>query len=365
MKIKILLLVLFIFASAFFIVSCGDEYDTPEGMQLIGGGEDKGYYFFAPEEWTSGRSMNGIDYVYVSRVDTTSVSFTEISPSSFNKLDTTKSDEDFFFDDYFEISKAEFPEGTAFGEKNGEPCLLGSGDTKADRAEKYTFNYISEDAYTGGNHKVAFMQILASHEGRFYVLTYSATLEKKTEDVTTYDYYLEKLQTVIDNIRFVEKKASEETKKEYPADFDGDILISDEELAGFTLYAPKDFEVDYSSAIVSATHQDGSNITMTKATATGTTINKYWEFRKTELDFYVDNITDITAPTEIALSNAKNAAMYEYTYEYNGKKFHVYQVCAVAGGLFADGYMFTYTALEENYSLHFDDITRILEKVEF
>ncbi len=365
MKIKVLLAILLIFTSAFFIVSCGDEYETPEGMQFIGGGEEKGYYFFAPEEWTRGESMNGIDYVYVSRVDTTSVSFTEISPSTFNKLDTTKSDEAFFFEDYFEMSKAEFPDSTVYGEKNGEACLIGSGDTKADKAQKYTFNYIHEDAYTGGNQKVAFMQILASHEGRFYIFTYAATLEKKTDELTTYDYYLEKLQTVIDNIRFTEKKNIEETKKEYQKDADGDVLISDEKLAGFTLYAPKDFEIDYSSAIVSATHADGSNITMTKATATGTTINKYWEFRKTEFSFYVDNITDITVPTEITLSGAKNAAMYEYTYEYNGKKFHVYQVCAVSGGLFADGYMFTYTALEENYSLHFDDIARILEKVEF
>ena len=364
MKTKTLLITLLIICLS-LLVGCGDEYNTPEGMQFIGGGEEKGYYFFAPEEWTRGESMNEIDYVYASRVDTTSVSFTEIDPATFNKIDTTKSDEEFFFNDYFDRTKAEFPEDTFFGEKNGEACLFGSGDTKADRAQKYTYNYLYNDAYTGGNQRVAFMQILASHNGRYYIFTYAATLEEKSEGVTTFDYYLEKLQTIIDNFRFTEKKDAENEKVEYEKDGDGDILISNRKLAGFTLYAPSDFSVDYSSAIVSATHSDGSNITMTKATATGTTIENYWKFRKDELSYYVENITDVKEPTEITLSNAKNAAYCEYTYEYNGKTFHVYQVCAVTDKLFADGYMFTYTALEENYSLHLEDINRILDKVKF
>ena len=81
---------------------------------------------------------------------------------------------------------------------------------------------------------------------------------------------------------------------------------------------------------------------------------------------YVNNITDIgTNPHEIEFANAKNAAACEYTYEYNGKTFHVYQIFAVTGGVAPKGYIFTYTALEENYSLHLDAINRIIEKVEF
>ena len=197
-------------------------------------------------------------------------------------------------------------------------------------------------------------------------MTYAASLEEKSEDVTYYDYYLEKLQTIIDNIRFTEKSEDTDGKAEYPKDTDGDILASNKDLAGFTLYVPSDFTVDYSSAIVSATADDGGNITMTKATATGTTIERYWEFRKKELSYYVTDITDLTEnPHEIEFSNAKNAAACEYTYVYGGKTFHVYQIFAVSGGLIQDGYIFTYTALEDNYSLHFDDITRILEKVKF
>ncbi len=348
------------------LIGCGDEYDTPDGMQFIGGGEDKGYYFFAPEEWTRGEEMNGMSYVYVSRVDTTSISFIEIAPETFIKPDPAKSDKDFFLEDYFNTTKAEFPDSTVFGEKNGEKCLLGSGETKAEEAVKYTYNYLYEDAYSDTDRRMAFMQILAAHKGRYYIFTYAATLEEKSDGVTTYDYYLEKLKSVIDNFRFTETGEPADKTPEYTRDSEGDILASDHELSGFTLYVPSDFEVDFSSAVVSATHSDGSNITVAKATATGTTINKYWEFRKKELLLYVDSVTDIgTNPHEIEFADTKNAAACEYTYEYMGKTFHTYQIFAVTGGLFQKGYIFTYTALEDNYSLHFEDISRILEKVKF
>ena len=358
--------------SVALLASCGDEHNTPEGMQLVCGGEDKGYYFFAPEEWTVGKEMNGVNYAYVSRVNTTSVSFIEIDPKSFVKPDPAKSDEAFFLEDYFNTTKSEFPDSTKFGEKNGEKCLLGTGDTAAKKAVKYTYNYIVKSGYSEVEQRVAFMQIFASHGGRFYILTYAASLEERSEGVTVYDHYLENFQSIIDNFRFTAKAETEEIKKEYAKDSDGDILASDEKLAGFNLYVPSDFTVDYSSAIVSATHSDGSNITMTKATATGVNLREYWEFRKSELSNYVDSITELTEKgiAEITISNADDAAVCEYTYVYNKKTFHVYQIYFIAGGIIgsnlgAKGYIFTYTATEDNYSLHFDDINRILEKIEF
>ena len=269
---KKIILILITILTLSLLSSCGDSYETPEGMQFIGGGEDRGYFFFAPEEWTKGQELFGVHYVYASRVDTTSVSFAEIDPASFNKPDPAVSDKDFFLSNYFDALKSEFPDSTKFGDNNGEAILLGSGETKAESAVKYTYSYLVNDAYTDSDQRVAFMQILATHGGRFYIMTYAASLEEKSEDVTYYDYYLEKLQTIIDNMRFTEKSGAAAPSIEYTSDKDGDILASDEDLAGFTLYVPSDFKVDYSSAIVSATADDGSNITMTKATATGTTI---------------------------------------------------------------------------------------------
>lgn len=339
--------------SLLLLCGCGDEIDVPDEMQLVGGGAEDGYYFFAPEEWTVS-NIGEVDAVYVSRVDTSSVTFVKVDPASFAKPDPTVSDEDFFFGSYFELSKSEFPSDTEFF-TNAEATLLGSGETKADRAIKYTYSY------TYAEHKFGFMQILASHGTSFYILTYSAPMEERSEGVTNYDFYLEKLGQVIDNFRFVD--AVEGTPKEEPvSDEDGDVLISDPKLCGFSLSVPSGFERDFASAIVSASAEDGSNITMTKTTAGGMKVNEYFELRKTELSKIVGEITVVNTVNKTALGNSENAAAYEYTYEYGGKSFHVYQIFAVVG---RSGYVFTYTAREDSYAKHFEDVTRIIGKVVF
>ena len=368
-KMKKTLLLLLLIASSLLLFGCGEDVSIPEGMQLIDGGEDKGYYFFAPEEWTSGGNMGGIAYVYASRVDTTSLSFTEIDPKTFVKPDPTKSDKDFFLEDYFNSLKSEFPDTTEFGEKNGEKCLLGSAETKADEARKYTYNYIYKDNYSESetSYRIAFMQILAVHNESYYILTYASSLAEKSEGVTTYDYHLENLTSVIDNFVFLdEKKPAEEERKEYAKDSDGYLLVSDKDLCGFDLYVPESFNVDYSSAIVSVSAEDGSNVTVTKAVKTGTTIMNYWIARKKALSNHVESITDLKEnPVEIKFSNAQNSVVCEYTYVYNGTTFRVYQIFAVAGGLIQDGYVFTYTAEIDNYDLHIDEVLRMTEKIKF
>ena len=70
-----------IFLSLISLTSCGDDKDeTPEGMQLVYGGKNAGYYFYAPEEWTVS-NIGAIKSAYVSRLDTTSVSFCEVTES--------------------------------------------------------------------------------------------------------------------------------------------------------------------------------------------------------------------------------------------------------------------------------------------
>ena len=336
-------------------------------MKIIDGSESDGYIFFAPEEWTKAEKLENVAYAYVSITNKTSVSFTEIEKSAVASLnpDPDTSDEKFFLNGYFNSMKAEFPESTEWGDKCGESVLLGSGATKADAAVKYTYNYLYEDARSDSNQRIGFVQILATHNGRFYILTYCSPLDDKG-DTTTYDFYLDKFNEIVDNFKFYKGEEKTPEKKDYTKDAEGDILASDKKLAGFDLYVPESFEIEYSSAIISATHEDGSNITMTKATATGTTIKDYWAFRKKQLELYVTSVNDIgTNPTAIEISNASDAAMCEYTYVYGGKTFHVYQVFFVGGGLIKNGYIFTYTALDDNYSSHIADINRILAKVKF
>lgn len=372
-KITVLFLLIL---SILALVSCG-EAEAPEGMQLVYGSEEDGYYFYSPEGWNIS-NLEGVKAAYVSKVNTTSVSFTQVEVEAPDGI----SAEEYFFTSYFYDNFSEFPKGTDVTVK-GEKTTFGVEGGKADRAIKYVYNY----EYDG--HRFGFIQTLMTKHGRFYICTYRATFDMYNDEVTYYEKYTEKYLMVENNFKFTEKLGASEDKKktEYTKDRDGYILISDSELSGFDLYVPESFKVDYSSAAVKASHADGSNIMMTETAATNLSIDMYWKQRKEELSGIVTNLTAIKEiPTErIAegeegyeeyqkqlaeskiynFGNADAAFACEYTYTYNGNTYHVYQVFAIDSTFMGSGYTFTFTAREENYEKHIESITKMLEKVKF
>ncbi len=351
---KILALILLI-ASLLTCISCGGGDDTPAGMQLAHGSDDSGYYFYVPEEWTIS-NLGKISAAYASTVDSSSVSYTE----------------------------RQMPEGTV--EEFFEESLLEFQNSKITpkvivKNEKYTFGnaesaykYVYDVEYSG--HKFRVMQVFSKFEGRFGIFTFTALNENLSSgEVTQFDYYKEKITSVTENFKFV-KKSGLTSEDVYEKDSDGYLLVSDKDIAGFSLYVPGGFTPDYASGIVSATANDGANITISKATATGVFVDKYWENREKELSAFVKNLTPIKGAdgkelinVPATIGNITHAFSYEYTYEFNGETYHVYQVLGITTmffDLFAkDGFVFTYTAKEGAYEAHLDEIKKVLSKVEF
>ncbi len=368
-KIAIILLTVTVLSSMLILSSCSKKSDVPSGMQLVAGGKSEGYYFYAPEEWTVS-NVGEIKSAYASRVDTSSVSFCEIDAAKMAPVGINPAD--YFFNSYFESGLSEFPEGAKLEvTKSGEEALFGKEKEAADRAVKYTYNM----EYT--EHKFGFMQILLEKNGRFFVFTYCALLETRTDNKTYYDFYLEKVQSVIDEFRFVEADGGTDEKLEYKRDEDGYLLVTDKDYAGFEFYIPEVFGLDYASAVVSATHEDGSNINMSESMMTATmSIDAYLKYRHEELSEFVTELTIIPSPdakegqiaAPVKFGNADAAWSCEYTFIYNGEKYHVFQVYAVNRpplSLNGEGFVFTYTAKEANYTLHSEEIDSIIEKVKF
>ena len=125
---------------------------------------------------------------------------------------------------------------------------------------------------------------------------------------------------------------------------------------------------------------------MTKATAVGSYSSVYFQRRLEELaemgatDVTVieraksdDTLTKDPLPSklgqlpEAGYNTEFNYAFdIEYTYIFDGVKYHVYQVIGVKGNLLtADGFVFTYTATEENYASHLDTVKAMRDKVNF
>ena len=327
--------------SVLSITSCKKNDGTPDGMQLVRGGEDVGYNFWGPEEWVVSNFGN-ISCTYASKVDMSSMTFTETE-----KPEGT-------VQEYFESEKTKFPYEISVS-VDGKNCTFGN----AKDAVKYVYSYTYKDfSYTC-------MQIFVSHADRFYIFTYTASNAKRnTSDESYYDFYLEKVTAVIEAFEFTQKTEGEAQKTEYERDLDGYILISDKTLSGFRMYVPDSFKPDYSSALVSATHSDGTNITMSQTTYSGGTSIDYWNVRKQNINAFANNtVEEIQVGVQIEIKGVKWALAYEYTYEFEGEKYHVYQVQIVADA--TNGYVFTYTATEENYEAHLSEMNRVLEKIKY
>jgi len=373
-------LIALIIISIFALASCKDTGDVPEGMQLVGGGEGKGYYFYAPEEWTV-TSLGGIDAAYVSNVNTTSVTFTEIDADTLEYDENTSTLKDYFLYEYFNQTKGEFPTEPTVT-KSAEVRQLGTGEHKAEAATMYAYKY----AYDGVTY--GFMQYFAVNGGRCYVLTYSAILDViEGYERSRYDEYLEMFTKIVENMRFTSEKANERTEGDGTAE--EFRLVSDKRLCGFEFYAHKDFALDYASGIVSVRANDGSTVSLAEATGTGTTVADYMLNREKELSAIVTNFTWITplaeketldggkvmapegVPTKLGNLPKRESAYnyslaFEYTYEYNGDTYHVYQIAASDYFLLSgEGYVFTYTAKEENYAEHLDEVYAMIERVVF
>lgn len=328
-----------ILATALTLVSCGGKSDIPEGMQLVLGGEKYGYYMYAPEEWTVS-NIGEIASAHASSVDTSSISYVETAlPEG-----TVK--------EYFEKSKAEFTFDISIV-TDGEATTFGN----AESAVMYVYDYEYSE------HKFRTMQVFVEFEGRFGIFTYTSTRENMTLlEKTQYDYYLTKINDVMKNFKFVTKKGSPDKPVFTEKDADGYILSSDVSLCGIALYLPESFAPEYSSGIITARASDGSSVTVSRATSTGVNVKTYWETRMKELEKLFGEVTLIEEVKSMKIGNSKNAVSYEYTYVHNGITYHVYQVLAITT---FNGYVFTYTAADENYGSHTEEIRKISEKISF
>ena len=326
------------------MISCEKNDGVPEGLQVVDESKDGGYIFYGPEGWTVSNRA-GVSACYVSPVNNTSITFTEA------KMPEVPLNE------YFRESFSAAPYDITLL-KEGESCNFGN----AKEAYKYVYTY-SVDKY-----ELACMQILVRNDGRFYIFTYSS-YGKVEDESSDYRTYLEAVQLATDNFKFTEVGGGESA--EYPVGEDGYMLVSDKDVCGFELYVPEGLTVVDSSALATVKLSDGANISLTKATGTGVSIADYWNNRRDELELYVDAITEIAinqvngeGEAEIILGNLDRAkvAAYEYTYEFGGKAYHVYQVMGVDSW---NGYVFTYTAQESEYGEHLDTVRDILGRVKF
>ena len=350
---KLILLILSLLTAMSFLVSCQDD-DIPEGLQIVEVSKEHGFTFYAPENWIIINASTGTDKaVWGAKMSSANNISITLAKSAMPEGDITE---------YFRESTKEFPEAMKLYVVK-EPTKANFGNAKEAYQCIYTYEY--------EGYQFACMQYFVKNNGDFYIFTYTSYGDVNDEE-SDFNVYLEDVQLSIDNFLFTEKSGApaEEESGEY--DENGYRLVSDEKIAGFSLYLPREAELISSGAYVTAKIGENSTLYLGKATSTGIQINEYWSNRKSELMRVATDVTEIEVnkinesgkEVTVKLGNLKESkvASYEYTYVMEGVKYHVYQVMGVDN---FNGYVFTYTAPEAEYEQNLPVINAILEKVEF
>ncbi len=160
---------------AFTLISCGDTYNVPTGMQIASDTEIVDYLLYVPEEWKVDM-RTGVTTAYYSVNDPSNISVT---------MNASESSVD-GFDAYFEKQLDEL--GTVFtvvGEVESANLLL---------AGKAAQQYVYTAEFGGTEYK--FWQVVCIHESRVYTVTYSSTTEN-------YESHTADMQTALDLFCFI------------------------------------------------------------------------------------------------------------------------------------------------------------------
>jgi hypothetical protein len=337
-------------------------------MQIIDGSEAKGFYFYGPIEWTVS-NYGDISAAYASSIDYNStVTYTEVSApagvlaANGKHYDGTVA----AIEQYFEASKAEIPDGLLISEpdkiEKDTAFVFGNADMAVQYIYQLTYPDENPDDEVDTSFTYKVMQVFAVYGNRFGIFTYISTLAK-IGDVTRFDYHKEKIKKVNDNFKYLEKSGEGGKQPDYTPGEDGYMLVSDKSVCGFSLYVPSASEVEYSSGFVSVRLNDGAHLSLAKAMGATAGVNTYINGRKEELKKTVSDFVDLKPDLEpTTLGNLNQAVASEYTYTYNGEVYHVYQILAITT---FDGFVFTYTAKDANYSQHIDVIKKICDKVTY
>ncbi len=359
-----ILCVLSITAALFGLVSCGKDKDIPEGMQLVRGGEEYGYNFYAPEEWVVS-SYGDFASAYISAMNNSSVTFGE------GKMPTADiGGEGFGEDDAVEYFKTcmdnlEYMKSRSVT-VNGERCAFGNEQN----AYKfiYTYDYKQE---SGTVLKYRAMQILIARGGRLYIFLYNSqnTAPAYAEDGESYyDLYLEKVNEVIKNFKFLDKPA---TKNPETAGSSGElVLVSDKVLSGFDFYAPSDSLSVASSALVQRNLGAGASVSISELVSNTQTSHPddYFTGIKANMEKAFGEVA-YTAPEKDTnkreIKGAAWAYFYEYVYSYAGVSYRGYTMLIQTGtnSFNAKAYILTYTAPEGSYNGEL--LKKMLDRLEF
>jgi hypothetical protein len=343
--------------------ACSGESEIPSGYQYATCAGEY-FRFFVPTQWTvnTGSGISGAYITIDTAVSMQQVDF-DAGQSGTDSGDDTASD-------------AEDSTGTledfqqAYIREIGEMHDYAETDTPiATTVDDYRAILLRYTARVAGT-LYKFRQVLCKVEGRFYVYSYSAPTDK-------YDTYADIAEEIQEEIRFYHTPYEDgAATREIPDDVsapDGMKLVSTDAVA-YRFYVPVSWETDMenSANLVYMTEADGSksNVTMIgyMPEDDGFSIDDYWDMCVKQYEDALPDFTVLSAAEdgdaggESGKIGDRVAKLYTYTYTMGGYTYKVRQaVCTYSTMV----YTMTYTALEQNFDSHLEDVNAMQEALVF
>jgi len=148
------------------------------------------------------------------------------------------------------------------------------------------------------------------------------------------------------------------------SDVPAGMKLIESDVVDYSLYVPQAWVTDISTGVLTAyySENDMSNITMMAFELDELTVtaDDYWETNKADFEATFADMELISSSTTILGGAAANK--YNYTATITGNKYEFLQVICVYAGT---AYVFTYTAFEDKFDEHFDDVNLMLENFKF
>lgn len=138
------------------------------------------------------------------------------------------------------------------------------------------------------------------------------------------------------------------------------MISATDEKADFCLFVPDEWQIDYSTAAAGAYYSasDPSSVSVMAwdLDYTDTTIDEWWAANVDEVNVVFDNFT-LESEENITLSEVYGKK-YTYTASLGDFNYKIMQAACIKGSTV---YLFTYTSIPENYDLHTEEVTDMLQ----
>ena len=366
MKIYVRLIALMLCAVMLFaFASCArSAEDVPEGMQLVScAGAD--YRLYVPTSWVANttygvsgayRSLDKQSTVSVMSYDTGAYA-AQLTEAGISPEDTEARIQWFWEAQCLEPVKSRaLDQQVTYDEGSGEGLVYLGGA----KAKEYRYHGVIQ---TAERSELYFLQVVAERNSRFYVFTFTATAEM-------YEMYLSEVKdSIIAQFQFAEPYVplmDDQKKLDDGANAPAGMKSAFGDDVAYCFYVPQSWVIDANQSIYAAyVAEDKTSVSVTPymPDVAAMSVREYFNMSRSMMESMSGvNGFEMLSETGDADLGGRVATVYEYRLSVGGTIYRYRQYIAAYKSMI---YCLTYTATEEAFGLHLEELNSIVDAFQF